>query len=257
MNMRELLQERYGKGHLSYSSLKHALTDMRKFDLYMRGELHKESDALHFGSLYDCMLLTPDLFGDRYVVIYQEDVLEACSKETRESKRPTTTKEYKQVVEMLSNGKEIVKESEYNQALEMIERLQREGLVDTYLQGGEAQVEFNLDLGDVPLRGFLDYLHDDFILDSKTIGSTTDKFQWDVRSWDYDVQAYIYMQVFPRDVFYWLIQEKKPPFYPAIVTCSEQTLFNGEMKVDTALQNIKDWLSTEPSEQRGYGQFEV
>ena len=42
MNMRELLEERVGKPHLSYSSLKYALGDMRLWELYMRGKLKKE-----------------------------------------------------------------------------------------------------------------------------------------------------------------------------------------------------------------------
>ena len=46
--------ERYGKSHLSYSSLKVALTDMAQFDRYMKGELKFESPAaLEFGTLYD------------------------------------------------------------------------------------------------------------------------------------------------------------------------------------------------------------
>ena len=53
--MRERLTEAVGKPHLSYSSLKYALGDMRLWEMYMRGQLKKESDALHFGSLYDLL----------------------------------------------------------------------------------------------------------------------------------------------------------------------------------------------------------
>jgi hypothetical protein len=56
MNLPEILQERYGKPHLSYSSLKNALGDMKQFDRYMKGELKYESDALSFGTLYDMLL---------------------------------------------------------------------------------------------------------------------------------------------------------------------------------------------------------
>ena len=57
MSMREQLQERVGKPHLSYSSLKYALGDMRLWEMYMKGQLKKESDALFFGSLYDLLLV--------------------------------------------------------------------------------------------------------------------------------------------------------------------------------------------------------
>lgn len=259
MNLREELQERYGKGHLSYSSIKHALGDMRKWEMYMRGELRKESTALNFGSLYDCMLLTPDDFDSKYMILNEEDILNACSKETRNRKTPSATKEYRQVYAMLDDqtDKQIVKASDHEEAMRMIERLGNEGLIDQYLTGGKAQVEFNVDVHDVPLRGFLDYLHDDYILDSKTVGRESSKFKWDVQGWSYDIQAYIYMQVFPREEFLWLIQEKTAPYYPGVVTCTQQTLFNGEMKFEEALDNIKCWLSTDPSEQTGHGRFSV
>ena len=67
MNLSEQLQERYGKSHLSYSSLKQALGDMAQFDRYMKGELKYKSDALDFGTLYDMpkrfeKILRPPLF---------------------------------------------------------------------------------------------------------------------------------------------------------------------------------------------------
>jgi len=48
MTISEQLHERYGKSHLSYSSLKQALGDMAQFDRYMKGEIIYKSDALDF-----------------------------------------------------------------------------------------------------------------------------------------------------------------------------------------------------------------
>ena len=59
MEISEKLNEKYGKEHLSYSSLKIALSDMARFDMYMRGDLKFESDALSFGTLYDMLLFEP------------------------------------------------------------------------------------------------------------------------------------------------------------------------------------------------------
>ena len=56
MTIREALTERFDKGHLSYSSIKHALGDMKVWEMYMKGELYKESEALRFGTLYDMLL---------------------------------------------------------------------------------------------------------------------------------------------------------------------------------------------------------
>jgi hypothetical protein len=138
----------------------------------------------------------------------------------------------------------------------MITRLDDEGLLDRVLQGGSAQVEFNEIIDGIPLKGFLDYDHPDYVLDSKSTRSV-DKFRYDVNSFCYDIQAYLYLKVTGREEFFWLVQEKSDPYYPALVKCSQKTLFAGEMKVEQALENIDKWLSTDQSEQRGYGFFEV
>ena len=64
--MKEKLIEAVGKGHLSYSSIKYALGDMRLWEMYMRGQLKKESDALTFGTMYDMMLFEPEKAQERY-----------------------------------------------------------------------------------------------------------------------------------------------------------------------------------------------
>ena len=69
MSMRDRLQESVGKPHLSYSSLKYALGDMRLWEMYMRGQLKKESEALTFGTLYDMMLFEPEKASSTYVIL--------------------------------------------------------------------------------------------------------------------------------------------------------------------------------------------
>ena len=75
MSMRDQLQERVGKPHLSYSSLKYALGDMRLWEMYMRGQLKKESEALSFGSLYDLLLFEPEKFNEYYYVLDDTAIL--------------------------------------------------------------------------------------------------------------------------------------------------------------------------------------
>jgi hypothetical protein len=74
MSMRDRLQESVGKPHLSYSSLKYALGDMRLWEMYMRGQLKKESEALTFGTLYDMLLFEPEKAHDTYFVLDDSDV---------------------------------------------------------------------------------------------------------------------------------------------------------------------------------------
>ena len=73
INIPEVLQERYNKPHLSYSSLKVALTDMAKFDQYMKGELKFSSPALTFGTLYDMLLFEKIGHGHVHYSITRHD----------------------------------------------------------------------------------------------------------------------------------------------------------------------------------------
>jgi hypothetical protein len=254
--MRDQLQERYGKPHLSYSSLKYALGDMRQFEKYMRREMFKESDALRFGSLYDCLLLTPNLAPDQYIVMDEEELIKGIK-----ARNIKATKEYKERVKTFQDtakdsGRTVVTSEDWQKAEDMISRLDDEGLLDRVLTGGEPQVEFNEDVDGIPLKGFIDYLHPDYVCDSKSSRSM-DKFRYDVNSFCYDIQAYIYTLVTGKSEFYWLVQEKTDPYYPGVVKCTDKTLFAGEMKFNEAVANIQQWLETPEEELEGFAQFEV
>jgi len=257
MSMRSLLEERVGKPHLSYSSLKYALGDMRLWELYMRGKLKKESEALYFGSLYDLLLFEPHKFNDFYYTLDDAEIVADIG-----GRSPRSTKRYKEWVEETSQvaenaDKKLAPKADVRKANEMIERLKESGLYDKRFAGGKYQVEFNVDLDGIPLKGFLDCLQDDCIIDSKS-SRGIDKFRYDVKSWSYDIQAYVYTKVFDIKDFYWVVQEKAYPFYCADVKCSDETLFSGEMKFHQALENIKAYLTIEGHEkQPDYAEFIV
>ena len=251
--MRDKLTEAVGKPHLSYSSLKYALGDMRLWEMYMRGQLKKESDALTFGSLYDMMLFEPEKVNDQFYNLDDSDIIADIG-----GKYPRNTKKYKewkaQVAEENSD-KTLISSEDWKKASEMIERLEACGLLSSYLSG-KYQVEFNEDIDGVPVKGFLDCLGDGFITDSKSSRSVS-KFRYDVNSFSYDIQAYIYTSVFGIKDYYWVVQEKAYPFYPALVKCSDETLFKGEMKFNQAVGNIKQWLTEGSPTQNHYAEFIV
>tara|TARA_R100000406_G_scaffold84712_1_gene67811 strand:+ start:171 stop:935 length:765 start_codon:yes stop_codon:yes gene_type:complete len=254
MSMRDRLQESVGKPHLSYSSLKYALGDMRLWEMYMRGQLKKESEALTFGSMYDMLLFEPEKAHENYFVLDDSDLVADIG-----GKYPRSTKRYKEwKAEQIQkhSSKELASQEDWKKAHEMIQRLKDCGVYDKRFAGGKYQVEFNVDLDGVPLKGFLDCLQDGFIVDSKSARSI-DKFRYDVNSWSYDIQAYVYTKVFDIPEFYWVVQEKAYPFYPADVKCSEETLFRGEMKFHQALENIQNYLNGDKKTEKHYAEFVV
>ena len=254
--MRDKLTEAVGKPHLSYSSLKYALGDMRLWEMYMRGQLKKESEALSFGSLYDLLLFEPDKFNDHYYVLDDAALVDSIG-----GKYPRNTKRYKEWKAEASQtaqnaNKELASETDVKKAKDMIQRLKDCGLYDKRFAGGKYQVEFNVEIDGIPLKGFLDCLQDDCIIDSKSARSIP-KFRYDVNSWSYDIQAYIYTKVFDIKDFYWVVQEKVFPYYPADVKCSEETLFKGEMKFHEAIENINTWLDSDKKTEEHYAEFIV
>lgn len=254
MSMRDQLQERVGKPHLSYSSLKYALGDMRLWEMYMRGQLKKESDALTFGTMYDMLLFEPEKAHETYFVLDDSDLVADIG-----GKYPRSTKRYKEwKAEQIEkhSSKELASQEDWKKAEDMIQRLKDCGVYDKRFSGGKYQVEFNVDVDGIPLKGFLDCLQDDFIVDSKSARSI-ERFRYDVNNWSYDIQAYVYTKVFDIPDFYWVVQEKAFPFYPADVKCSEETLFKGEMKFHQALENIQAYLNGNSKTQEHYAEFVV
>ena len=89
--MREQLTAAVGKPHLSYSSLKYALGDMKLWEMYMRGQLKKESEALYFGSLYDMLLFEPEKAHEIYYTLDDADIIKEIG-----GKSPRNTKKYRE-----------------------------------------------------------------------------------------------------------------------------------------------------------------
>ena len=78
---------------------------------------------------------------------------------------PRSTKRYKEwkaeAAQVAENAdKQLAPEEDVKKAKEMIQRLKDCGLYDKRFAGGKFQVEFNVDLDGVPLKGFLDCLRD-------------------------------------------------------------------------------------------------
>jgi len=239
------LQEKTGKSYLSYSSIKHALTDMRAFELYMAGKLKRESQALTFGSMYDMMLFEPDKAKATYQVIDHDQIMEKMSDRVRDLKNPKSSSEYKAAVqqiktEAVEEDKHLVEESEWKTAHFMVKRLIDSGIKDGYMMG-DYQVEFNEFIDDIPVRGFFDCKGAEYVSDSKSTRSIPG-FKYDVNKFSYDIQAYIYTQVAGLDDFFWVAQEKTYPYPVAVYKAKEETILRGQFKFEHAVAKIKDWL---------------
>jgi hypothetical protein len=58
----------------------------------------------------------------------------------------------------------------------------------------------------------------------------------------------MYCKVFNIDEFYWVAQVKDKPYTCALVKASKETLARGEQKFYSAVNNIEQWLLSEPKD---------
>ena len=262
MNLPQLLEARYGKPHLSYSSLKQSLEDIARFDAYMKKEITYKSDALDFGTMYDMLLFERDKAMETYTIVDHEYILERCSAATQSTKAPKATKEYKEIKEAIendltANGKVLCNPDDWKTANDMIDRLHTCGITKEYF-AGDYQVPIMKNILDIKVKGFIDCWDKDraMVVDSKSTRSISG-FRYDVGKLSYDIQAYLYMQATSAKEFYWVAQEKDYPYLPAVVKCSEETLFKGEMKTRAAIARIKDFLKNNTDPKSDFVTYEV
>ena len=226
---------------------------MRLWEMYMAGQLKKESDSLTFGSIYDCLLFEPEKFDERFFIFNDDEIIASIG-----GKNPRATKQYKEWKEGVMSGstkKQLVSIDDHNMAVDMIIRLEECGLRDTYLSG-DFQVEFNSFIGEVPVRGFLDVKNEHFITDSKSTRSISG-FGRDVYTFGYDIQAFIYTSVFPGREYFWVAQEKSYPYLPALVRASEETIQRGGRKFEDAVNRIQSYLMSDESTTSYFAEFVV
>lgn len=266
MDFSKKLLERTGKPYLSYSAIKYAADggkqqDMKLFEMYMKGLLKKESDALRFGSLYDTMLLEPENLHERFYLLDDSVIIEELKDKYKNPKASKAYKDWK--IAQDSGDKVEVSENDWQMAHDMIKRLKESEVtcgesgevrsVKSYLSG-EAQVEFHDWIQEIPVRGFYDILGEDFVTDSKSTRSVYG-FRYDVKSFDYDIQAYIYTEVSKKDKFYWVAQGKTKPYLCAVYKASDYIIESGKKKFWSAVKNISEWLDNPEKDTSSFAMY--
>jgi hypothetical protein len=247
------LQNKTGKSYLSYSSIKIALEDMVSFEAYCRGTYYKDSDALTFGSAYDCLLFEPEKFDERFAVMNDSKIIAEIG-----GGNPRITKAYKEWKKEFSEtlGKKRILSMEENQrAVDMITRLMRTNAYDLYLADAQYQVEATGFIGDIPVHGFLDAkgsaAFGDYVVDVKSTRSVKG-FRRDVFTFGYDLQAYIYTQLTGVSNYVWIVQQSSYPYTIGLYVCSERTLESGKRKFDTGVDLIHSFLDGDIPPQEYY-----
>ena len=213
---------------LSYSSLKWLLKSPKWF-AFMKKKGMSESQALRDGKIVHTEILEPQKY-DQFTFV------DVSSK---------NTKKWKLAVE--THGKDFtytMKEKYMNSRISSA-FLQNDRCV-SFLKGAEVEVPAIEMVQGLPVRGKADILKaGEYIADVKTTmdgvkditlknGEVTNQFKFTIQKYDYDLQAYLYTQLYDVPDFYWLVIDKTTTDI-GVFKASEATLESGKLKLDAAV----------------------
>tara|TARA_R110002020_G_scaffold308462_2_gene524143 strand:+ start:12021 stop:12815 length:795 start_codon:yes stop_codon:yes gene_type:complete len=215
-----------GKVALSSSSLKTLLKSPKTYLLSLTQEL-KESQALRDGKLFHWAILEPDVFDNVHIV----DV----------SSR--NTKMYQAA--LAEHGEAYTKKEKANAEV-LREILNKNKQVKEYLKDAEYEVPSVKMIEGLAFRGKADILKGDCIIDLKTTADIS-KFKYSAYKFSYDMQAYLYLQMFPQAKNFKFIVIDKNTMDIGIYECSEEFLEYGKEKFERAIKIYNHFFIDENS----------
>lgn len=218
----------YNMDVLSYSNMKHLLKSPKWFD-YKRRNPDPETQALRDGSLVHTEILEPEKYAK----------LHFCDTATK------TTKKWKLAVEQYGKAYTYTKKEKYMNNRIVTAFLQNKKAV-SFLKGAQTEVPALMPTpSGIAIRGKADILTDTYVADVKTTsnglkdittstGEVINQFKFTMDSYDYDLQAYLYTELFNVPEFWWLVIDKATTDI-GIFKASDDTLQKGKDKYEAAI----------------------
>lgn len=176
------------------------------------------SDALILGKLTHQCWLEPDKF---YKNTYTE--LRANSNA------------YKELV--AKHGEQNVFKDKWRGIAQWLcQRLDTNERIHEIRKGADVEVPMVKMLDGIPVRAKADLIKDNVIYDLKTTNVSPQQFEWKVDNDDYDLQAYIYMQLFPQCKEFKFICINKMNRALGLITVKPEHLERGKEKYEWAIR---------------------
>lgn len=229
-----------GESHLSYSSLSYFKESPRSFIEYKLKEV-KQTDAMLYGSMVHCLILEPDDFENRYFVL---DDTVICSQIGGAKPRATTAyKEWKSDQQAAAGGRQIVSFEDFQSAEYMALNVRDNAAsakVLRQLTKHERPIEW--EMKNFKFRGIIDGEGDDIICDLKTCADASPrKFQRDIISMDYHLQAALYLKGIGQMKRYFIIAMDKNNGV-SVHELSESLIDHAINEVDTLLDRFNQCI---------------
>ena len=208
-----------GKHALSSSSLKMILKSPKTYRNVMKyGDPNGDSPALAAGKLAHWMVLEP----------HKIDKLHFVDASTK------NTKIYKEAKEQYG---EVFLTKERSAAERLTDAIFRNEAALQLLTDSEFEVPEIAMLNGLPFRGKADIIQGDTIIDYKTTAELSG-FKWSADKYGYDLQAYMYLRLFNKKKFTFLVIDKASTDI-GIFETTDDFIAKGEQKFIQAVDNYK------------------
>ncbi len=206
-----------GVNALSSSSCKKLCDSVEEY-LFEDNKFSPDIKPLRDGRLFHVTILEADKMKDYYDFI---DVPTRRSKDFKQLKRVSK--------------KEVMTEKERLWAEDLKTHILKHSRANKLITNGEPEVpNINYVFG-LPFRGKADLLCQDRVVDIKTTGDI-DNWEYNKYFYGYDIQAYLYKELFDKDTFEFVVIDKRTK---KVITdeASLDFLRSGERKVERAVKN--------------------
>ncbi len=209
-----------GKFALSSSIIKTILKSPKEYYKYIKEGGSEETQALRDGKLFHWRILEPHVFN-------AINVIEVASK---------NSKAYKEAVKELGS---VFLRKEVDNSISLADALTENDEVKEYLTDAFFEVPQIQMIDGIPIRGKADIIKGDSIIDLKTTADIS-TFKYSARKYGYDLQAYLYLQLFPEcNSFKFICIDKKTKDI-GIYECSQEFLDSGKEKLERGIRIFKD-----------------
>jgi exodeoxyribonuclease VIII len=205
---------------LSYSSLKEFAKSPIHYINYLTKE-RKDSPELIFGSALHCILLTPDLFNDQFVISRKFDLRKSADKD-----------EYAALlVDATDNNKKIIQDDMHTDLINLTNLVKdNKEFADIINNATSICIETKQykELFGIPFVYIKDIETSDMTIDIKTVqNGSIEALNKDFFNYDYPLQAAIY-----GGNFHFYVVEKNPPFYNGLISVDKRWIDYGLNKLE-------------------------
>lgn len=211
-----------GKEYISNSDISTLLRNPKDF-----GTPREDDVNLAKGRLFHQLILEPEKVQDF-------PTIDASNR---------NTKKYKEFV--AEQGTFVLLNKEVDDTMAYVNAMKGNFDFFKLISQSEHEVPIIGELFGVPFKGKADMVTEDNIYDLKTTRNINE-FRWSTKRYNYDSQAYIYSELFERDIIFLVVC--KETLQTGAFTCSDDFIESGRRKVERAVDVYKRFFGKEAKE---------